>query len=100
MAQIGRRIALPHGAGAPDTRGPSRLRGCRMKALAVASAFALFVSIPLRAQDAWIEQRTVPDDASAGAQFGCAASLDGTLALIGADGENGSHGRIVSRDAR
>jgi len=63
-----------------------------MKALAVASAFALFVSIPLRAQDAWIEQRTVPDDASAGAQFGCAASLDGTLALIGADGENGSHG--------
>jgi len=30
MAQIGRRIALPHGAGAPDTRGPSRLRGCRM----------------------------------------------------------------------
>jgi hypothetical protein len=63
-----------------------------MKALAAACAVALLVSIPLRAQDAWTEQRTVPDDADTGAQFGCAASLDGSLALIGADGENGSHG--------
>jgi hypothetical protein len=63
-----------------------------MKALAAASAFAMLVSIPLHAAETWQEQRAVPDEASAGSQFGCAASLDGTLALIGADGENGSHG--------
>lgn len=63
-----------------------------MKALAAASAIALLVSLPLQAQESWVEQRTVPDDAGAGAQFGCAVSLDGSLALIGADGENGSHG--------
>lgn len=63
-----------------------------MKALAAGIAVALLVSGSLRAQDAWTEQRAVPDDAAPGLQFGSAASLDGDLALIGADGDNGSKG--------
>jgi hypothetical protein len=52
----------------------------------------LLVSIPLRAQDTWTEQRTMPDDAAPGGQFGSAASLNGDLALIGADGGTGARG--------
>jgi hypothetical protein len=64
-----------------------------MKTLAISSlAVALLVSLAARADDAWIEQRTVPDEAGPGAQFGSAASLDGSLALIGADGEDSFHG--------
>jgi hypothetical protein len=63
-----------------------------MKTLAASLAVALLVSIPLRAEDAWFEQETVPAEAHAGSQFGSAASLDGSQALFGADGENGSRG--------
>ncbi len=63
-----------------------------MKLLAASIAIALLASVPLRAEDVWSEQRTVPAEANGGAQFGSAASLDGSLALIGADGENSSHG--------
>jgi len=63
-----------------------------MKALAVSLGVALLVSDPVRAEDVWSEQRTLPDEAGSGAQFGSAASLDGPLALIGADGENGAQG--------
>jgi hypothetical protein len=63
-----------------------------MKALAASIAIAVLVSAPLRAEDVWNEQRVVPDEAGATAQFGAAASLDGSLALIGADGENGYDG--------
>jgi len=63
-----------------------------MKALVASIAVALLVSVPLRAEDVWNEQRAVPDEAGSNAQFGSAASLDGSLALFGADGENGSQG--------
>jgi hypothetical protein len=63
-----------------------------MKPLAASLAIALLVSIPLRAGDAWVEQRTAPGEAGPGSQFGSAASLDGSLALFGADGENGARG--------
>jgi FG-GAP repeat protein len=63
-----------------------------MKALAASFAVLWLVSVPLRAEDVWNEQRAVPDEAGAGAQFGSAVSLDGSLALFGADGENGAHG--------
>ena len=63
-----------------------------MKALAASIAVVLLVSVPLRAEDVWNEQRAVPAEAGAGAQFGSAASLDGSLALFGADGEDGSRG--------
>jgi hypothetical protein len=63
-----------------------------MKALAAGIVVALSVSGSLRAQDAWIEHRVVPDDAVSGTQFGSAASLDGNLALIGADGDDGAIG--------
>jgi FG-GAP repeat protein len=63
-----------------------------MKALAAVFAVAWLVSVPLRAEDFWTEQRVVPDEAGSNAQFGSAASLDGTFALLGADGENGARG--------
>ncbi len=63
-----------------------------MKALGASMAVALLFSGSLRADDVWLEQRAVPDEAAPGAQFGAAASLDGNLALLGADGENSSHG--------
>ncbi|HJT98903.1 MAG TPA: hypothetical protein VJ696_11360 [Rhodanobacteraceae bacterium] len=63
-----------------------------MKALAASLAFALTISMPLRAEDAWTEQRTQPDEGTPGGHFGSAASLDGALALIGASGEDSSHG--------
>jgi len=92
MADIGRAGALPCGASAPDTRASHRFGEFAMKALVASIAVALLVSGPLRAEDVWNEQRAVPDEAGSNAQFGSAASLDGSLALFGADGENGSHG--------
>ena len=92
MAEIGRAAALPRGGTAPDTRGPSTDLGLDMKALAASIAVALLVSLPLRAEDVWNEQRAVPDEAGANAQFGAAASLDGSLALFGADGEDSFKG--------
>jgi hypothetical protein len=92
MAEIGRAIALPRGASAPDTPALASTWGFSMKALAASIAVALLVSGPLRAEDVWNEQRAVPDDAGASAQFGSAASLDGSLALLGADGEDSFHG--------
>jgi FG-GAP repeat protein len=63
-----------------------------MKALVASIAVALLVSVPLRAEDVWNEQRAVPDEAGSNAQFGSAASLDGSLALFGADGDNSFRG--------
>jgi hypothetical protein len=65
-----------------------------MKALAASSLAVVLLSVclPSRAADTWVEQRTVPDEAPPGAQFGSAAALDGSLALIGADGEDSFHG--------
>jgi hypothetical protein len=40
----------------------------------------------------WTEQETTATDATDGTQFGSAASLDGALALIGADGGPGARG--------
>jgi hypothetical protein len=69
------------------------IRGFLMKSLAACSlAMAWLVSFEARADDAWVEQRTVPVEAGPGAQFGSAASLDGSLALFGADGEDSFHG--------
>src|SRR6185312_7250792 len=63
-----------------------------MKTLVASIAVALLVSVPLHAEDIWNEQRAVPDEAVTNSQFGSAASLDGSLALFGADGENGFRG--------
>lgn len=40
----------------------------------------------------WTEQEATATDATSGTQFGSAASLDGSLALIGADGGPGARG--------
>jgi FG-GAP repeat protein len=63
-----------------------------MNALAGSLALAMLVSASSQAEDVWNEQRAVPDEAGSNAQFGSAASLDGSLALFGADGDNGFRG--------
>jgi hypothetical protein len=107
MAHISRRFALSHQASAADTRGPCDARAIRhgarprisrrpcVKTFGIASMLLAAVSAAAQVHagtGVWTEQETTATDATGGTQFGSAASLDGSLALIGADGGPGARG--------
>lgn len=50
------------------------------------------ISLDVSGQTAWIEQKTTPSDGTANSEFGSSAAVDGPIAVVGADGENGARG--------